>query len=151
MPVYDTPQCVKQCSADDNGEAWSQAKYYGKQAFTVSDNQYEIMHEIMRDGPVTASFTVFADFSTYKSGIYQHYYGEDHGMHAVKMIGWGSEGGVDYWLIANSWRPDWGEGGFFRMLRGVNECGIEDSVIAGLPASVEENNRRRGGGGRARV
>ncbi|EPB68436.1 hypothetical protein ANCCEY_12475 [Ancylostoma ceylanicum] len=35
--------------------------------------------------------------------------------------------------MANSWNTDWGENGFFRMVRGVNECGIEDFVVAGLP------------------
>ena len=44
----------------------------------------------------------------YASGIYQHVAGEPEGRHAVKIIGWGSEGGVDYWLIANSWRAEWG-------------------------------------------
>ena len=33
-----------------------------------------------------------------------------------------------YWKIANSWNKFWGEKGFFRMLRGVNECGIETQV-----------------------
>ena len=28
-------------------------------------------------------------------------------------------------LGANSWNSRWGESGYFRMLRGVDECGIE--------------------------
>ncbi|XP_039276821.1 cathepsin B-like cysteine proteinase 3 [Nilaparvata lugens] len=61
-----------------------------------------------------------------------------HGGHAVKIIGWGSENGVPYWLIANSWNDDWGENGYFRMLRGSNECEIESGVMAGIP-KVEKN------------
>lgn len=38
------------------------------------------------------------------------------------------------------------ENGFFRIIRGIDDCGIESSVIAGLPASMAEN-RKRGGGG----
>ena len=41
---------------------------------------------------------------------------------------------VPYWLIANSWSPAWGEEGFFRIVRGQNECGIETQPAAGLAA-----------------
>ena len=45
------------------------------------------------------------------TGIYEHTEGEYKGGHAVKMIGWGSYDGVDYWLAANSWNSDWGDNG----------------------------------------
>jgi len=35
--------------------------------------------------------------------------------------------------VANSWNEDWGEKGFFKIKRGNNECGIEGSIVAGLP------------------
>ena len=41
--------------------------------------------------------------------------------------------GNKYWLAANSWGESWGEKGFFRIRRGVNECGIESSAVTGLP------------------
>ena len=47
----------------------------------------------------------------YFTGVYQHTTGDYKGGHAVKMIGWGSEDGVDYWLAANSWNTDWGDKG----------------------------------------
>jgi hypothetical protein len=33
-------------------------------------------------------------------------------------------------LCANSWGTQWGEAGYFRILRGENECGIESFVLA---------------------
>lgn len=33
------------------------------------------------------------------------------GGHAVKLLGWGIDQGVPYWLAANSWNTDWGEAG----------------------------------------
>ena len=43
----------------------------------------------------------------------------------------GTENGTPYWLVANSWSTQWGEDGFFKILRGKNECGIEGQVFAG--------------------
>ncbi|VDM75703.1 unnamed protein product, partial [Strongylus vulgaris] len=39
----------------------------------------------------------------------QHTAGNQLGAHGVKIIGWGIENGVKYWLISNSWNTDWGE------------------------------------------
>ncbi|PAV79187.1 hypothetical protein WR25_07627 [Diploscapter pachys] len=61
----------------------------------------------------------------YTGGIYIHTAGSYTGGHAVKLVGWGTENGTPFWRIANSWNADWGENGFFRILRGVDECGIE--------------------------
>lgn len=55
------------------------------------------------------------------------------GGHAIRIIGWGVENGIPYWLIANSWNSDWGLKGTFKILRGSNHCGIEDQISAGLP------------------
>ena len=33
------------------------------------------------------------------------------GGHAVRIIGWGVENKVPYWLVANSWNTDWGDNG----------------------------------------
>lgn len=85
----------------------------------------------MSFGPVETGFTVYEDFPAYKSGVYSHQTGKSLGGHAVKFIGWGVEKDVPYWIVANSWNDDWGEKGFFRIKRGNNECGIENSVVAG--------------------
>ena len=83
----------------------------------------------MNYGPVEAAFTVYADFPTYKSGVYKHMSGKELGGHAIKIIGWGTEDGNDYWLVNNSWNSDWGDHGTFKILRGINECGIEGEVV----------------------
>jgi len=60
-------------------------------------------------------FTVYEDFFNYKSGVYHHVYGKMEGGHAVKIVGWGVENDVPYWICANSWDKTWGEDGFFRI------------------------------------
>lgn len=55
------------------------------------------------------------------------------GLHSVKLIGWGEENGVPYWLAVNSWNNDWGDNGLFKIRHGTNECNIDNSVSAGVP------------------
>jgi len=57
------------------------------------------------------------------------------GGHAVKLIGWGEEYGVPYWLMVNSWNSSWGDQGLFKIQRGTNECGIDNSTTGGVPVT----------------
>ena len=66
-------------------------------------------------------------------GVYQHVSGDYAGGHAVKILGWGVENDTPYWLIANSWNEDWGDKGYFKILRGSNECNIESDILGGTP------------------
>ena len=45
--------------------------------------------------------------------------------HYVEVVGFGSEGGKNYWIGRNFWGTAWGEEGFFRIVRGGNNLGIE--------------------------
>nr|CAA93278.1 cysteine proteinase [Haemonchus contortus] len=125
-----TPKCVRKCQKSYK-KSYKKDRSIGKDAYEVPNSEKAIQREIMKNGPVVGAFTVYEDFSYYKKGIYKHTAGKARGGHAIKIIGWGKEGGVPYWLIANSWHNDWGENGYFRILRGSNHCGIEENVVAG--------------------
>jgi cathepsin B len=118
--IVPTPACTKQCQ---DGSQWTSAKQFGSRAYGVSGVQ-NIMNEIQKKGPVEAAFTVYQDFLTYKSGVYKHTSGSQLGGHAVKILGWGTDSGKDYWLVANSWNEDWGDKGYFKIEKGMIECGI---------------------------
>jgi len=125
-----TPPCKPVCV---NGDSWDGSKHFSDKVYGIRDNIVDIETEIMTNGPVEAAFDVYQDFLTYKSGVYQHESGSLVGGHAVKIIGWGNLSGEDYWLVQNSWTTYWGLSGYFMILKGVDECGIESGITAGLP------------------
>jgi len=127
-----TPACEKSCESGYSTQ-YPQDKHFGVSAYSVSSDPAQIQAEIMNNGPVEGSFTVFSDFVNYKSGVYQHRSGQELGGHAIKVLGWGVMSGTPYWIVANSWNPDWGNQGYFLIKRGSDECGIEDGIVAGEP------------------
>ena len=44
--------------------------------------------------------------------------------HEVTVVGYGNQGGVDYWLVKNSWGTGFGESGYIKIKRGTGHCGI---------------------------
>jgi cathepsin B len=127
-----TPSCTKKC-IDGYSLSYDEDEHHGDTVYSIRSDQKQIQTEIYTHGPVEAAFTVYADFLLYSSGVYQHTTGSSLGGHAIKILGWGVENSTPYWLIANSWNQDWGDNGFFKILRGKNECGIEGGIVAGAP------------------
>ncbi|CAJ0591073.1 unnamed protein product [Cylicocyclus nassatus] len=123
----DTPPCRKLCQIRYKSE-YPVDKIFGDSAEFVNASELAIQKEIFEKGPVQAGFIVYDDFQYYQKGVYVYTWGAEAGGHAVKIIGWGVENGVKYWLISNSWNSDWGEKGLFKIRRGTNECQIEEMV-----------------------
>ncbi|CAI5454187.1 unnamed protein product [Caenorhabditis angaria] len=142
--LYPTPKCEKQCVSKYTDKSYNDDKFYGSSAYGVKDDVEAIQKELMTHGPLEIAFEVYEDFLNYDGGVYVHTGGKLGGGHAVKLVGWGVENGIPYWTCANSWNTDWGEDGFFRILRGVDECGIESGVVGGIPKlnSVDWTLRR---------
>lgn len=57
--------------------------------------------------------------------------------HAVLIVGYGQEtdwfGSLEkYWIVKNSWGEDWGESGYFRIIRGSGKCGLNYAVSSAI-------------------
>ena len=110
--------------------------YYSVPGIAPHGNEKNIMSEIYTNGPVTTGMEVYSSFYTFnpKTQIYKNNDNDVRvGGHAIRIVGWGEEAGVKFWWIANSWGTKWGINGYFRMIRGTNDCKIEENVICGLP------------------
>ena len=129
------PTCTDKCV---DGTEKKEYKCDPSSIKTPSDVE-SIQTEIMTNGPIEVAFNVYQDFMSYHSGVYTHNSGKLLGGHAVKMIGWGIDNDIPYWICANSWDTTWGAiGGFFWIKRGTDECGIESNTICALPIVSEE-------------
>jgi len=68
-------------------------------------------------------------FDNYVSGVFDTCTAPPNNInHAVLAIGWGTESGIPYWLIKNSWGKSFGDNGFIKVKRGT--CGIGSSCSA---------------------
>eukprot|EP00931_Biecheleriopsis_adriatica_P043438 TRINITY_DN2483_c0_g1_i1.p1 TRINITY_DN2483_c0_g1~~TRINITY_DN2483_c0_g1_i1.p1 ORF type:complete len:469 (+),score=126.41 TRINITY_DN2483_c0_g1_i1:65-1471(+) len=93
----------------------------------AADDEQALMDAVAQQ-PV--SVAIEADqmaFQLYKTGVLSKTCGTklDHG---VLVVGYGTEGGTDYWLVKNSWGPSWGLQGYVKVERGMKgpgECGIK--------------------------
>jgi hypothetical protein len=88
------------------------------------------------NGPIPVWMMVYSDFWGYSGGIYVRTSNIEDGGHFVNIVGWGSSGGVDYWICKNSWGTGWGVNGYFYIRRGTNESRIEEQAYWLTPQAL---------------
>jgi len=93
-----------------------------------------LMDALANTGPVAVSIAASGfKFQFYGGGVLSNC--NDFVMdHAVQAVGYGSDGGKDYWLVRNSWGASWGEGGYIRFARYApadEPCGVDKNPADG--------------------
>jgi len=82
-------------------------------------------------GPMSAAMFVNGTFRYYESGIYIPPKGECgpyEANHAMPIVGYGEQNGIDYWIVKNSWSKGWGDQGYIKVAAGRNYCGVEQNI-----------------------
>jgi len=91
--------------------------------------------------PVSVAFEVVSDFRFYKNGTYtssECRKAPSTVNHAVLAVGYHHD---HYWIIKNSWGPEWGMDGYFHMGPiGSNMCGI--ATCSSFPLLDDPKERR---------
>lgn len=108
----------------------------------VPTNDEKALMKAVANQPVSVAIEAGGRaFQLYDSGVFTGLCGTqlDHG---VVAVGYGTENGVDYWLVRNSWGSDWGEKGYIKLERNVvstntGKCGI--AIEASYPIKSSEN------------
>jgi len=112
-----------------------------------------MLRSLYNNGPLSVGIAVPSDFRSYSSGIY---YSTLMGRtadpwnpleptgHAVVIVGYGrcpksvqandsncnvGDDDLPYWIVKNSWGESFGEGGYIRVLMGVDEIYIESKPV----------------------
>ena len=78
---------------------------------------------ISKIGPMIGGMFVFSDFPYYETGVYSHVTGGQEGGHCIQIIGY--DDNQSCWVCKNSWGPDWGDNGYFKIAYGEPDCGID--------------------------
>ena len=99
--------------------------------FTDVENSEDALAKAVTQQPIAVAVDADFRWQMYSGGIMTHVSGTDLD-HGVLAVGFGSDGGQDFWKIKNSWAKGWGEDGYIRILRNVNQqngpCGITSAA-----------------------
>jgi len=94
----------------------------------VSADNPTAMKNALANQPIAVS--IEADkfcFQSYSSGIFNNSTCVTRLDHATNVVGWGTSGSTEYWIMRNSWGKSWGESGYMRLeiASGKGYCGIQ--------------------------
>ncbi|MEV8097132.1 C1 family peptidase [Kitasatospora sp. NPDC085879] len=96
---------------------------YRPSGFSTLTSMAERKQWLASRGPVCAVFHVYDDFFPLHGEVYRHLTGDHAGYHCVEIVGYSDADRC--WIAKNSWGPNWGDNGFFRI--GYGECGIDET------------------------
>ncbi|KAL9372771.1 hypothetical protein Peur_035015 [Populus x canadensis] len=109
----------------------------------VPENDEDALLKAAANQPISVAIDAGgSDFQFYSEGVFTGKCGTelDHG---VAIVGYGTTlDGTKYWVVRNSWGPEWGEKGYIRMQRGISDkeglCGI--AMEASFPIKNSSTN-----------
>lgn len=99
----------------------------------VANDEESMKQAVYNIGPLYVTIYVSNDMSSFTgTGVYTdargYCYSTAANNHAVLLVGYGTQNGIDYWLLKNSWGSSWGDQGYFRLQRGRKLCGITKTI-----------------------
>jgi hypothetical protein len=111
----------------------------------VAKGNESALAELLLHAPVAVAVNAdSAEFKTYTGGIL-----DDPGCASTHVdapmlaVGFGVDpaSGKEYWKLKNFWGTAWGEGGFIRLARGKNMCGVAEYAVQPKGGCLAKSSR----------
>jgi C1A family cysteine protease len=136
-------KCSNVCDYTKNPKQYKVSHYGYIGGYYGATNEVLMMKELRARGPIPGNIRVPYTFNYYKSGVFSEssitknadqlskttmvdrHLSWEKVEHSITIVGYGEEKGVKYWIGMNTWGSNWGDSGFFKILRGENDCSIE--------------------------
>jgi len=109
---------------------------YKVDQFGPVKGEADMMQEIYQRGPIACAIAIPQAFRNYTGGVFEDTTGAMEKTHEISVVGYGVENGKKYWLVRNSWGTQWGEQGFAKVVRGVNNINIESECDWATPVDT---------------
>ena len=108
--------------------------------YRVFEDAQSVKQAIVESGPLVMINTIYGDFMSYDTGVYDHASGGFLGGHAMILVGYSDSG--QYWIAKNSWGPTWGEDGFIRIAYADRDTMDLQYMYALGPLDIQHQLRR---------
>jgi len=147
--------CSWRCA---NPKVWYTTNYHYIGGAYGKCSEVAMMTEIRDKGPIIVGFNAPQDLFWYSDGVFheedtavllkdqvtkrpkhQHAFFEKTN-HAVLALGWGKDLQTNrkYWIVQNTWGQEWGEEGYFKIVRGEDMCAFEAMSVAFDPVIPDD-------------
>jgi C1A family cysteine protease len=105
--------CTSACADWQTGTAtvYKVNGWHSATASAYPQRVQDLKNALYTYGPVLATFYVYNDFFSYRSGVYSYTTGSYAGAHAVLIVGYDDT--QQAFIVKNSWGTGWGESGYF--------------------------------------
>ncbi|XP_046434837.1 uncharacterized protein LOC124186837 [Neodiprion fabricii] len=111
-------------------------------AVNITSNETQMAQWLVKNGPISIGINANA-MQFYMGGIshpYKFLCSPTNLDHGVLIVGYGIHTypifhkTLPYWTIKNSWGPQWGEKGYYRVYRGDGTCGVNQMASSAVVA-----------------
>lgn len=119
----DTLACSRKCPDWDQNLVTIPGWGY----ITLDEPLIDVLKSAILRHPISATYTVYEDFMYYSGGVYEYAWGNVVAGHAILIVGW--DDANECWICKNSWGPNWGEQGYFRIKWGNCQIGTNAEFI----------------------